>query len=115
MLKPIPRKVLIHSAVYTKVTSKDKWGAVVEAEETPAPISLTFVRIEPSSAIKLSKDNKEMQLKSILFYDCVNSLPTGVSFELEDTITFSGTDYIIASIDPISALSGIHHYEIGIS
>lgn len=112
MLKPIPKKLLIHSGVYTKVTAKDKWGAETG---TPTITDLSDIRIEPSSAIKLSKDNKEIQLKSLLFYDCVNSLPIGVSFELENTITFLGTDYIIVSIDPIFALSGIHHYEIGLA
>jgi hypothetical protein len=112
LLKPIPKKLLIHSGSYKQKDTKDKWGAETG---TPTTTNLSYIRIEPSSAIKKSKDNKEIQLKSLLFYDCVNSLPAGVSFELENTITFSGIEYVIKSIDTISALSGIHHYEIGLA
>lgn len=107
-MKPIPKKLLIHE-VTLKRYKKDTWGEdTLELEKT-----LKFVRIEPSKSRVLSVDNTEIQLNSLLFYDCVNSTPRGVIFELEDIITFEGTNYTVKTIDPLYGAK-LHHYEIGL-
>jgi len=108
-MRPIPKKLLIHSATYKHTPVKDAWQHTTYTETT-----LKHVRVEPSSAIKTSKDNKELQLKSVLFYDCVNSSPAGVEFIEENKITFNGTDYSIASVDPLYDGTRLHHVEVGL-
>ena len=110
MSRPIPKKLLIHSATHKYGPDKDAWGNIVYAGTR----ELIRVRIEPTEKRVLGKDNTEVQLNSLMFYDCVNSKPAGVIFEIEDAISFGGTDYIIVSIDPLSDESKLHHYEIGL-
>lgn len=108
-MKPIPKNLLTHSATYKHTPVSDAWGHTTYTET-----ALKQVRIEPSSALKLSKDNRELQLKSVLFYDCRNSSPVGVEFAEGNKITFEGTDYNIASVDLLYDGARLHHVEAGL-
>ncbi|MPW26257.1 hypothetical protein GC105_10705 [Alkalibaculum sp. M08DMB] len=109
-MRPIPKKVLIHDASHKYDGTKDTWGNITY----PNTRDLKRVRIEPTSKRVLSKDNTEVQLNSLMFYDCVNSKPVGVTFEIGDAIVFGGATYIVVSPDPLYDNSKIHHYEIGL-
>lgn len=70
-MKPIPKKLLIHTVVLYEKTSIDKWGS----EKLDDGQVLSKVRIEPSRQIVRDKNNSEIQLAATLFYDCRNSQP----------------------------------------
>lgn len=77
-MKPIPKKLLIHTIMLYEKTSIDKWGS----EKLDDGQVLTKVRIEPSNQIVRDKNNSEIQLAATLFYDCRNSQPIGINFNV---------------------------------
>ena len=109
MARAIPRRLLIHSAVLKSGKTVDVWGNDTWASET----SLGHVRFEPTTKMKLSKDNKEIQCSLLMFFDVRNSTPKGTVFALGQTIHWNGVDHDIASIDYLSD-TRLHHVELGL-
>lgn len=108
-MKPIPRKLLIHTVTHGYSLTKTTWGV-----ESGSSRTISRVRIEPSDKIIKSKDNTEQQLNAVLFYDCLNSSPNGVTFARDDTITFGGEVYRVEQVTPLYDESTLHHYELGL-
>ena len=109
MMSPIPRRLLIHSAVLRQMDS-DRWQNETEKQS----VALTNVRVEPSSKIVIGKDNVERQLSAVLFFDCRSSQPKNTVFTEGRRITFSKNDYRIVSIEPLYDDGRLHHYEVGL-
>lgn len=110
MARPIPRKLLIHSVKHKYNGTKDSWGNITYANER----DLTRVRIEPTAKRVLSRDNTEIQLTSLMFYDCVNSNPTGINFIIGDAIVLGTINYVVESIEQLYDESKLHHIEVGL-
>jgi hypothetical protein len=111
MSKPIPRKLLIHSAIHNYSTTKDDWGNETWGDTE----ALTFVRFEPSTKLVKTKDNREIQLSAIMFFDCRNSRPLSVDFAVGDQIIQTGgATYTIEVVDFLNDEYGEHHYEVGL-
>ena len=108
VIKPIPKKLLPHCAKLTK-ESTDSWGTG-EAEEEK---DLTYIRVEPSSKVVRDKNNAELQLAALLFFDCKNSRPEKQVFEEDEIVTFNGLKYRIVMIEALYDEKKCHHYEIG--
>lgn len=109
-MRSIPKNLLIHDVMLSKVEEKDRWGKETEGEGT----ELRHVRMEPSSKIVRDKNNAEVQLSAVLFYDCKNSSPKGVEFREDDKIAFNGQKHRIQTIEPLYDGKKLHHYEIGV-
>ena len=106
-MKPIPKNLLIHSAeLYTVVT--DRWGA--ETETLTA--ELNGVRVEPARQVNISGDNREAKWEAVLYYDCVNSAPNGVTFSPEQVVKHGGKRYRVIGAQPYSDTRGVHHWEV---
>ena len=112
MARPIPKKLLIHSATQKHgVPTEDDTGA----RSWPSSRALTHVRFEPTTKLVMSKDNKEVQLAAIMFFDRQNSAPTTAAFAVGDGITQTdGAQYQIQVIDILNDEKGMHHLEIGL-
>jgi len=110
MARPIPKKLLIHTVTHKTGPTVDTWGNTAYAKST----TLKRVRLEPSSKRVMSKDNTEIQLNSVMFYDCINSAPTGIDFLTGEAITFGTANYTIVYVEPLSDESKLHHYELGL-
>lgn len=65
--------MLIHTVTYAKLLDADRWGT----ESLTNQQVIKNVRIEPSSKVIRDKNNAEVQLAAVLFYDCRNSSPRG--------------------------------------
>lgn len=109
-MRPIPRSLLIHSATLRSPAGVDVWQKPINL----APIDLSYVRIDPSSKVIISKDNTEMQLSSTLIYDCRNSRPLDVTFTPEQIITWQDRDYKVISAEPLYDGKRLHHWELGL-
>lgn len=109
-MKPIPKKLLIHSAAAITETVTDMWGNQTES----GSVDLTSVRVEPSSALKLDKLNQQIQLDAVLFYDCRNSRPLNHEFSHDEKIEYSGADYRIVSVKKMYDGEKLHHIEVGL-
>jgi hypothetical protein len=107
----IPRSLLPHSATqgYGAQTD-DGWGGMSHASSR----ALTYVRFEPSSKLITTKDNKEIKLSAIMFFDCRNSGPAGTTFAIGDQIEKpGGTKYtVVGGVDPIYDATRPHHCEV---
>ena len=103
-MRPIPRRILVHSVTYSARASVDEYNNPTYA--TGVPVS--FVRLEPVKMTALRALGELKDDKFTLYYDCENSEPTGVAFKELDKITYNGSDYIIRSISDFSP----HHLEM---
>ena len=106
---PIPKNLLIHSAMLRTV-SEDKW----QSETVQTTAELTKIRVEPSSKLVTAKDNRQVSLSAVLFFDCKNSRPCDVNFKHGQKIVFQGTEYTIETIEKLYDNSRLHHYELGL-
>lgn len=108
VIKSIPKKLLIHSGELLKAVPGD-WGS--SGLEHLA--DLDRIRVEPSSKVVRDKNNAEIQLAALMFYDCKNSKPTGQIFEEDQIFDFNGQKHRIVSVEPLYDGRKFHHYEIG--
>lgn len=108
-MRPIPKRLLIHSVLLRRSSCEDRWGKVIE--ETSEELS--YVRMEPSSRIVRDKNNAEIQLSATLFYDCKNSRPKGLEFNVDDIIEFNGQKHQVQVVEPLYDGKRMHHYELG--
>ena len=108
-MRPIPVRLLIHSATHRRPTEPDRWQ-----NATYTDTALTRVRIEPSSKVVKTKDNTELQLASTLFYDCRNSRPVGADFQSGDVIVFGDQSFTVQTVDRLYDECRLHHLEVGL-
>lgn len=107
-MKPIPKNLLIHSAYAIKLGEPERWEAPPEIEWT----KLSHIRIERSSALRISKTNEQVKPAAVLFYDCHNSRPSGFDFSHADKIETDGVQYKIMSIERHYDDKKLHHLEV---
>lgn len=105
----IPKNLLIHSAVLQSVT-EDKW----QSETTENIAELKKIRIDPSSKLVTSNDNRQITLSAVLFFDLRNSRPMNILFEHGQKILFGGNIYTIETIEKLYDDKKLHHYELGL-
>lgn len=110
-MKPIPKKLLIHTVTHQKEAASDFWKETVKATDVQ---KLKYVRMEPSSKIVRDKNNAEIQLAATLFYDCRNSKPRGIVFAIDDIVVFNGRKHRIKIVEPLYDDKKLHHYELGL-
>ena len=108
-IRPIPKRLLIHSVTHKTLPTKDQWGTVSWGTSQ----AVSFVRVEPTSKVIISKDSKQVQLSALMLYDSVNSIPTDINFTVQDAIVYDGVEYIIMVVDKINDDTGLHHLEVG--
>lgn len=109
-MRAIPKSLLIHTVNRYKKDTEDRWGKGTESLES----KIHFVRFEPSSKIVRTANNAEVQLSATLIYDCRNSRPKDIQFELDDIITFNGEKHRVQLIEPLYDGKKLHHFEIGL-
>lgn len=110
-MKPIPRTVLPHTVTLNAPGQTDIWD-----QETDQPMSteIRYVRIESSGRLVTDSQNRQIQLAALLFYDCVNSAPRGISWKQGQKITFNGQPFTVQVVEPLYDARTLHHYEIGL-
>lgn len=109
-MTPIPKRLLIHSAVLKRPTGEDDgWGD----ESYEEPINLKYVRFETCNKMITNANGKQIQLSATMFYDAHNSEGMTSIFMQNDLITFDGIDYRIAVAEPLYDVK-LHHFEIGL-
>jgi hypothetical protein len=108
-IRTIPRQLLIHSAIYKANPIKNAYGKVTSRAVTK---TLQHIRVEPSTSMRVTTDNKQIQLAAIVFYDAMNSTPQGIKFDVGAVIDFDGYEHTILSIKPIYDNSKLHHTEL---
>lgn len=109
-MKPIPKHLMIHSADL-KTVVEDRW----QKETLTLLASLKKIRIEPLSKLIMDKQNRQITISAMLFYDCIISMPKNVAFAEGQKIIFNGKKYTIETIELLYDEKKLHHYELGLS
>ena len=87
---------------------------IQQAEIRKTIAELKKIRVESSSKLVTSKDNRQITLSAVLFFDCKNSRPVSISFEHGQKILFNGNTYTIETIKKLFDDKELHHYELGL-
>ena len=120
MMQSIPAQILIHSGTMTIYYAPDKWGGTPTA--TTAPI--TGIRIEPYRRETHDRDQQEVTLTAMMYYDTHNSTCT-LPFVLpgdaynggkvkQETISALGRVFVVKTVEPIYDDTALHHIEVGL-
>lgn len=107
-MRPIPRSLLIHSAVLYE-ERENSW----QERELVELAKLTHIRVEPASKMMITSDNRSVTLSATLFYDCRNSLPT-VEFKPGYIVEFGGRKYRVETVELLYDRQKLHHLEMGL-
>jgi len=107
MIRPIPKRLLIHSVTYEEYKEDDGYG-----DSFADPIEIKNVRVEPKSAIARSNIREDIEGSTLLFLDRRHSSPFLRPVE-RSRITFNGRRYEVSSVDEFYADSDVvHHLEV---
>ena len=107
-MKPIPKSLLIHSATLYEVV-ENSWQETEKKELA----KLSRVRIEPSTKMIISSNNRSVTLSATLFYDCRNSQPA-VEFKPGYLVEFEGKTYRVELVEVFYDQNKLHHLEVGL-
>lgn len=106
-VKPIPKRVLPHTIEYERYAGEGRNGPTYDMA-----ITVKNVRIEPTSEKVVDSNGVQIQLKSKLFIDAVNSTPL-VHLKEKSVIHFGGNDYYVQAVATYYAnSSNVHHWEL---
>lgn len=109
-MKPIPKMLLMHSAKLLTISTDNQW----QEEQAETTEVLKKIRIEPSSKLITTKDNRQVTLSAVMFYDCKVSRPRNVSFRHGQHVLWGRIEYKIETIEPLYDGRKLHHYELGL-
>lgn len=107
-MKPIPKSLLIHTAILYEVT-ENSW----QEQQENKIAKLSRVRFEPCLKAVVTNDNRSVTLSAVLFYDIRNSAPS-VAFEYGQIVEFDSEKYRIEAIEKLYDGKRLHHLEIGL-
>ena len=110
-MTPIPRTLLIHSADVRVYSIDPYWGGREPLYEE----KLSFIRIEPMMEENMTADEEYPRLSGRLFFDCLNSRPSGFEFILSSKryeVDFMGETYTVKKVAPYFDNGRLHHYEV---
>lgn len=106
-VKPIPKRLLIHSVDYREYIQDDRWG-----DRFADPITLRFVRVEPATALNRDATKEEIPARAILFLDRVFTRPF-VEPKEKSRVTFQGHEYEVHEVKALYAFGpDVHHFEV---
>ncbi|MCD8356262.1 MAG: minor capsid protein [Clostridia bacterium] len=109
-MRPIPKRLLIHSAELSTPQNCDIWQKITYSD----PVNLQHVRLEPCSKIVLDANNTQRQQTATLFFDAVNSSPSGTEFTAGQRVQALGQTYTVLTIEQLYDDRKLHHLEVGL-
>lgn len=109
-MKPIPKRLLIHSAELSTPQNCDVWQKVTYSD----PVTIQHVRIEPYTKIVLGADNTQRQQTATLFFDTANSSPSDTEFAVGQRVQSLGQMYTVLTVERLYDDRRLHHYEVGL-
>lgn len=109
-IKPIPKKLLIHTIEYEEFKEDGSFGKVYLPKET-----ISNVLVQPRTEIRRDSNNEEVEIQAIVFLDAVNT-PLFKPLKEKSKIHFNGRVWRVASCEHLFTFDSArpHHYEVGI-
>lgn len=107
-IRPIPRKLLIHTVIYEEYLGDEAFG-----ESFGAPITVGRVLVQPLHKMRRDPNGEEVEIHSVIFIDSVNT-PLARPFVGKSKVNFNGEDLRVVSCEPLYTLNPDvpHHYEV---
>ncbi|WP_353625729.1 putative minor capsid protein [Bacillus sp. JCM 19041] len=107
-IKPIPRRLLIHTIKYEEFLRDGSFG-----DEFAEPVSFSFVRMEPKSSFRRNANGEEINLQGVLFLDAQNT-PDYQRLKEKSKVHFKGREMRVYACEEYYAFDGKtpHHYEV---
>lgn len=120
MLKPMPSKILKSTATVKVCSGVDRYQ-----NQTYTEYTVKRVHLQPTTEIRKTQDNTEINLRSILFIDARISTPHLDWCALLQTahenlgdvrVIVRGIEYTVISVDELrDDTDNLHHYEVAIA
>ncbi|MET3504944.1 putative minor capsid protein [Halalkalibacter oceani] len=109
-IRPIPKRVLIHSIEYEEFVRDGSFGDEFAPAET-----ISFVLVQPKAELRRDGTGEEVQVQGVIFLDAVNT-PNFKRLREKSKVHFNGHDYRVVACDALYALDPKtpHHYEVDI-
>lgn len=108
-MKRIPLKWLKQSVSYQERSGTDDYG---NAAYAPAQ-TLAHVRIEYGVKTVIAATGETLIDDAVVYYDPVQSSPSGLSFPRKSKIVFNSDNFILREADPFYDETGnLHHWEL---
>lgn len=106
-IRPIPRNLLIHAAIYEQFEANGRYG------ETYLPaVTLKNIRINFEKSFSRVGDTESKNVKALMFFDRINSSATGeFEFKEKSKVTFQGVTMQVQRVNPLYT-DTLHHYEV---
>ncbi|MFB4164802.1 putative minor capsid protein [Alteribacillus sp. JSM 102045] len=109
-IRPIPKRLLIHSIMYIEKMDGDGWND----SSSPAPIDIERVRVDAATSITRDSDKRSVTADHVLFIDRVHS---SQFFRMKEgsTVEFNGREWKVESVKEFYDFrEQPHHYEVGL-
>jgi len=107
MVKPIPKRLLIHTISVEPLTSEEGWEKTYGDPET-----ISNVRVEPKKTLQRSNDEYSIVGDLIVYMDYTHTTPFKVP-KKRDRITFYGDQYTVEGTNIYYGVGQqIHHVEV---
>lgn len=109
-VKPIPKKLLIHTIKYEEFLRDGSFGEEFAPTET-----ISFVLVQPSSKLRRDGNGEEVQTLGVVFLDAVNT-PNFKPLKEKSKVRFKEKDYRVIECESLYALDPDmpHHYEVNL-
>lgn len=107
-IKPIPRKLLIHTIEYEEFVKDGSFGEEFAPVET-----LTRVLVQPKTEIMRDSYQEEIQIDAIVFLDSVNT-PNFKRLKEKSKVHFGEREWRVVACDALYTFDPAipHHYEV---
>jgi len=105
--RPIPKALLPHTAKLRILSHDGTFTDAYYDEET-----LYNVRVELNEKFRQSKSGELRTKGARMYFDCVNSSPSGIEFKPEQSVDFCGDVFKIEEVKAVMAADKVHHYRI---
>lgn len=109
-MKPIPKKLLIHTVDYAEYKGSDGGWSGGSGSYLPA-VTYHAVRLEPSTQLLNDGTGTSVTAKAVMFIDMVNSDYANRIPKEKSKVTFQGVEYVVKQVDYLYART-LHHLEV---
>lgn len=108
MIKPIPKRLLPHKCSY-----QEYLGNTGEGDEWDEDVSLSFVKLEEKTQLKVTSEGREIVGNAKLFYDLTNSIGLASKPVQNSKIIYGNHEYRVVDTDILCGEKAEpHHYEV---
>lgn len=109
-IKPIPKRLLIHTIEYEEFVKDGSFGEEFAPSET-----MTGVLVQPKTEIRRDEIQEEVQINAVIFLDATNT-PKFKPLKEKSKVHFNGREWRVVACETLFTFNPDkpHHYEVKI-